>query len=248
MTQKGGNGGEIRGHLNFLSQQELVCGLPLRLNGVMKADKQRKGHSKNYIQLYLWFLLCCSKEFPSLNTLLALLSCSYPLCSPLSVYTSPFVCLCSALVACFLLSSPLPSMKRISPLLLFVFSCVLPHSPYLFLFVASSLRSSLCPANTLHGEAIHALWSLNVPVIQYIVGVLSILHLYSSMKVCCSDFFASQSHGLLQNTYCFSLRNFCSALNVNSVYSTYKVKKQTKPQGVRRKAERRKMFSCFHDA
>lgn len=54
-TKKGGSGGEMGGHLNFLSQQQFV--LPLRMSGVIRADKQRKGHSENCIQLYLG-LLC----------------------------------------------------------------------------------------------------------------------------------------------------------------------------------------------
>lgn len=82
------------GHLSFLSQQELVCVLPLRLSGVIRADMQRKGHLENCIQLYLE-LLCYTNELPSLNTLLSLLgcSCSHPLlCRLLSVYASlPFL-------------------------------------------------------------------------------------------------------------------------------------------------------------
>lgn len=40
---------------------------------------------------------------------------------------------------------------------------------------------------------------------KYTVGVLLSLHLYSSMRVCCCNFFASQSCDLLQEAYCFSL-------------------------------------------
>lgn len=59
---------------------------------------------------------------------------------------------------------------------------------------------------------------------QHTVGILSVLHLYSSMRVCCCTFFASQA-AVCSRTLTVSHLNFYSALNVNtvSVNSCYKV-------------------------
>lgn len=165
------------------------------------------------IQLYLRFL-CCTSAFLSLNTLsLFSHSCSHPLlCFFSGVCFSPPLPLQPF---CFFLSSLLPRMGRILPLLhCFIVSFPLPL--VLIFFIASSWRFTICSPNVLSMAKPCSL-VFRCFCSEYTVGVLLTLHVYSSMRVGCCNFFASQSCGLLQDAYCFSLTGFYSALNVISV-------------------------------
>lgn len=172
------------------------------------------------IQLYLRFL-CCTSAFLSLNTILSLFShfCSHPLfCSFFLVcgFSPPFP-LCSPLVAFLFLFCILSSLEWDRYCLCYpLFLCPSTLPLALVLFLASSPRFIVCSPHV-HSMVKPCSSVLKCSCSKYTVGVMLTLHLCSSMRVCCCNFFASESCGLLQDVYCFPLTNFYSALNVISV-------------------------------
>lgn len=212
--KKGGSGGEMKGHVNFVITRVGWC-FPLGLRGVIREDRQKEWSIQRMIQLYLRFL-CCTSAFLSLNILSLFFLSLFLFSSPLLLFFFWCMFFSSTSFVAFLFLFVFSLECEGYCLCYIVFLCPSPLPLLLVFLIASSWRFAICSPNVLSMVRPCSL-VFKCFCSKHTVGVLLTLQGYSSMRVCCCNFFASQSYVLLQDAYCFSLTDFYSALTVIGV-------------------------------